>query len=114
MQNHLCKTLAHFVLFIGSKLGLSIHSTAEQTLLDGADSQWKKEASFVWAPLWNGPQRNYYTRVAFHGRREEGGFLWNMRASAKSHVLKSSDIEIDTTQGWTHPSIHSSSPNFDC
>jgi hypothetical protein len=39
MQGHLCTTLAHFIVFIGSKLGLPIHSNAERSLLNGAHVQ---------------------------------------------------------------------------
>jgi hypothetical protein len=52
MQGHLCTTLAHFIVFIGSKLGLPIHSNAERSLLNGAHVQWQKDGSFLWKPTW--------------------------------------------------------------
>jgi hypothetical protein len=49
MQKHLCRTLAHYTIFLGSKLGLPIPSNMERFILDAAHLMWNKEGCFVWA-----------------------------------------------------------------
>jgi hypothetical protein len=50
MQEHLCRTLAHFVVLLGSKLGLPISADAERFILDAAHTRWQKEERFLWLP----------------------------------------------------------------
>jgi hypothetical protein len=107
MQNHLCKTLAHFVIFIGTKVGISIPVTSEQNLLDLAHNQWQKEKKFLWTPTWNHPyQKRDFDHVAYHASREKSGYIWNMRTSPRSHTMETSGIEMDSMQGLTHTHSH--------
>lgn len=49
MQQHLCLTLAHYTVYLGTKLGLPIPSNKEQFVLEAAHSMGNKEGRFVWA-----------------------------------------------------------------
>jgi hypothetical protein len=44
MQEHLCRTLAHFVVLLGSKLGLPISVDAERFILDVHTQGGKKKS----------------------------------------------------------------------
>jgi hypothetical protein len=48
MQTHLCRTLAHHVVYLGTRLDLPISGTMEQFILDTAESMWNKEGHFSW------------------------------------------------------------------
>jgi len=48
MQAHLCRTLAHHLIYLGTRLDLPISSTTERFILDMAPSMWNKEGRFVW------------------------------------------------------------------
>ncbi len=48
MQKHLCTTLAHYLAFLGNKLGLPITRTVERTLIESAHTRWNKTGSFFW------------------------------------------------------------------
>ncbi|KAE9365634.1 hypothetical protein N431DRAFT_286554, partial [Stipitochalara longipes BDJ] len=48
MQHHLCRTLAHYTIYLASKLGLPISSTKEKFILEFAHSMWNKESQYVW------------------------------------------------------------------
>jgi hypothetical protein len=49
MQEHLCRTLSHYLLYIGCKLGVYVtnHRT-ERFLLDAARDRWEKQGLFLW------------------------------------------------------------------
>jgi hypothetical protein len=48
MQEHLCRTLAHYAVYLSFKLGLPIQGSKEQFVLEFAHSMWNKEGHFVW------------------------------------------------------------------
>jgi hypothetical protein len=48
MQQHLCRILAHYTVYLGTKLGLPIFKKVEPFILDAAHSMWNKESRFVW------------------------------------------------------------------
>jgi hypothetical protein len=48
MQQHLCRTLAHYTIYLATKLGLPIPSNKERFVLQSAHSVWNKEGHFVW------------------------------------------------------------------
>lgn len=48
MQEHLCRTLAHFAVYIAEKLELSITVSEEKFLLDAAHARWNREGKFTW------------------------------------------------------------------
>lgn len=48
MQQHLCRTLAHYAVYLAAKLGLPIQSSKEQFVLECAHSMWNKEGCFTW------------------------------------------------------------------
>jgi hypothetical protein len=126
MQNHLCETLAHFVVFIGSKLGLAIRETAEQSILSRAHAHWRKEAIFHWKPIyfssfprqrtlaplntWTAKVRGgelfrnlgHISAISEIPGEERSGYIWNMRGSTGPQALDPSGIGIDTIQGWPH------------
>ncbi|PMD33109.1 hypothetical protein L207DRAFT_639814 [Hyaloscypha variabilis F] len=47
MQHHLCRTLAHYIIYLSSKLGLPIASTKEKFILEFAHSLWNKESQYI-------------------------------------------------------------------
>jgi hypothetical protein len=49
MQNHLCQILAHYVVYIGTKLNLPIGNDTERFILEGAPRRWHKEGIFLWS-----------------------------------------------------------------
>src|SRR5271156_6209026 len=49
MQEHLCRMLAHYLLYLGRKLGLQIPDYTERMLLDAAHRRWEKEGLFLWS-----------------------------------------------------------------
>ena len=49
MQHHLCRTLAHYAIYLASKLKLPICSSKETFVLDFAHSLWNKEGKYTWA-----------------------------------------------------------------
>ena len=48
MQNHLCQILAHYVVYIGSRLNLPIANDADRFILEAAPKRWHKEGIFRW------------------------------------------------------------------
>jgi hypothetical protein len=42
MQEHLCRTLAHFIIYLSSHLGLQLSRSAEQELLAASPTNWRK------------------------------------------------------------------------
>jgi hypothetical protein len=50
MQSHLCRTLAHHLVYLSSRLGFPIPSTLEKFILDTAQSMWNKKGHFLWKP----------------------------------------------------------------
>ena len=40
MQEHLCRTLAHYLVYLASHLGLRISTNAERSALDALPSEW--------------------------------------------------------------------------
>jgi hypothetical protein len=51
MRDHLCQILAHFIIYLGSRLDLQIEHRAEQFIIEGAAARWHKEGCFEWADL---------------------------------------------------------------
>ncbi|KAK5653988.1 hypothetical protein OQA88_7664 [Cercophora sp. LCS_1] len=49
IKEHLCQTLAHHLIFLGSMLGIKLDTQLERRIIDAATSQWSKMESFVWA-----------------------------------------------------------------
>jgi hypothetical protein len=47
-QEFLCKILAHYVVFIASKLRLPITTSVEQFILQTSHARWHKEGLFSW------------------------------------------------------------------
>lgn len=47
-QEFLCKILAHYVVFISSKLKLAIPAHVEHFILEAAHTRWRKEGFFSW------------------------------------------------------------------
>jgi len=47
MQHHLCRMLAHYTIYLGSKLRLPIDSNKEKLILEFAHSFWKKEGEYL-------------------------------------------------------------------
>ncbi|KAH8595430.1 hypothetical protein B0O99DRAFT_594602 [Bisporella sp. PMI_857] len=48
IKSHLCQILAHYILFLGSKLKLAIPTTSKQSILKTALSRWNKKGVFQW------------------------------------------------------------------
>jgi len=48
MQDHLCKILAHYVVYLGKQLKLPMTSHVEQFILEAAAARWNKEGNFEW------------------------------------------------------------------
>jgi hypothetical protein len=48
MQKHLCRTLAHYAIFIGSKLGLPFVGHVERFIIEAAHARWNREGRFSW------------------------------------------------------------------
>jgi hypothetical protein len=48
MQNHLCRTLAHHLVYLGNRLDFRIPSILEKFILDTAQSVWNTEGHFLW------------------------------------------------------------------
>jgi hypothetical protein len=61
MQTHLCRTLAHHMVYLGTRLGLPISSAMERFILDAADSMWNKEGHFIWNFNWKTANAEYDT-----------------------------------------------------
>ncbi|KAG4443885.1 hypothetical protein IFR05_000651 [Cadophora sp. M221] len=55
MQSHLCQILAHYLIFLGSQLGLPIKTGTDQFLLEAAPSRWDRQGQFEW----KSPDRSY-------------------------------------------------------
>jgi hypothetical protein len=51
MQHHLCRTLAHYAIYLAVKLGLPIPSGKERFILESAHRLWSKEGHFVWTTI---------------------------------------------------------------
>jgi len=48
MQDHLCQILAHYVVYLGSRLNLPIRSQVSRFILEAASARWYKEGNFKW------------------------------------------------------------------
>jgi hypothetical protein len=48
MRSHLCQILAHYVVYLGSKLNLPIASHVEKFILKAAPQMWHKQGLFWW------------------------------------------------------------------
>jgi len=48
MQDHLCKILAHYIVYLGEQLKLPMASHVEQFILEAATARWNKEGNFEW------------------------------------------------------------------
>lgn len=48
MQDHLCRILAHYIVYIGALLKLPIADHVEQFILEAAHAIWDKEGAFQW------------------------------------------------------------------
>lgn len=48
MQSHLCQILAHYMVYIGSRLNLPIANDADRFILEAAPKRWHKEGIFRW------------------------------------------------------------------
>ena len=46
---HICQTLAHYVTYLGSQLGLPLGSASEQFMLGAAPEKWRKQGIFRWS-----------------------------------------------------------------
>lgn len=46
--SHLCQILAHYLVYLGSCLKLSLASDLEQLLLETVPSRWNKRGKFEW------------------------------------------------------------------
>lgn len=51
MQHHLCRTLAHYAIYLAVKLGLPIPSSKERFVLESAHRLWNKEGHFIWTAM---------------------------------------------------------------
>jgi hypothetical protein len=61
MQNHLCQILAHYVVYIGSRLHLPIANDADRFILEAAPKRWHKEGIFRWlTPSAHGQQHESF------------------------------------------------------
>ncbi|KAN0089708.1 hypothetical protein V8E51_019968 [Hyaloscypha variabilis] len=58
MQHHLCRMLAHYTIYLGSKLRLPIDSDKEKLILEFAHSLWKKEGEYLWRTSGEDPWLN--------------------------------------------------------
>jgi hypothetical protein len=50
MKSHLCQILAHYVVYLGSRLNLRISNDLEQFILKAAPEKWHKQGRFWWTP----------------------------------------------------------------
>jgi hypothetical protein len=48
MQKHLCRTLAHYVIYLGGKLGLPFVGNVERFIIEDAHAKWNRERLFSW------------------------------------------------------------------
>lgn len=48
MQSHLCQILAHYLVYLGSQLGLLIQSGFQQFFLQAAPVRWLREGRYEW------------------------------------------------------------------
>jgi hypothetical protein len=48
MQEHLCRMLAHYVVYLGSKISLQILGSTERRVLEAAHKRWGKEGRYLW------------------------------------------------------------------
>jgi hypothetical protein len=119
MQKHLCMTLAHFIVFIGSKLELPIHSTAERSFLNGAHVRWQKDGSFLWKLTWDrfgqDECRCCYVSSCFivETPLSTARQSWNHGVGQSNSALKSSNSSINETQDRNKTLRSSSFPGYD-
>jgi hypothetical protein len=62
MQKHLCRMLAHYAIYLGSKLGLPFVGYVERFIIEGAHAKWNRERLFLWVT------DLYFTNVYFSFR----------------------------------------------
>jgi hypothetical protein len=48
MQEHLCQFLAHYLVYIGSRLDLPMLRKSERIIVDTAHERWQKQGYFSW------------------------------------------------------------------
>ncbi|KAL2065243.1 hypothetical protein VTL71DRAFT_2912 [Oculimacula yallundae] len=48
MRSHLCQILAHYLVYVSSRLDLSLPSEMDHFILEGAKCRWDKEGQFRW------------------------------------------------------------------
>jgi hypothetical protein len=48
VQEHLCRMLAHYIVYLGSKISLQIPGSTERRVMEAAHRRWGKEGRYVW------------------------------------------------------------------
>jgi hypothetical protein len=97
MQEHLCQFLAHYLVYIGSRLDLPILRNSERIIVDTAHHRWQKQGYFSW--LLNNvddeDNHEYFNNITNNPFREESGDLNETYVSLWTHC----DDSIYDTNG---------------
>ena len=113
MQNHLCQILAHYIVYIGSKLSLPIASHTEKFIIEAATSRWHKEGVFLWStPSGHDARLEALLEIdnSSHDCNGRSNFCFdkvndNTITLIKSHEPSSLDSIYDLTQDQNLPDL---------
>lgn len=85
IQNHLCQILAHYLIFLGSQLGLPIKTGTDQFLLEAAPTRWYREGQFVWNSPNCGSSFPPTSNSIFYSQHDSSSKLWLEEATSNFH-----------------------------
>lgn len=71
MQSHICQILAHYILYLGSRLDLPIGSGIDQFILEAASSRWHKQGAFDWRTVEEDDEYSDEPNFEFYSLPEE-------------------------------------------
>ncbi|KAH9214241.1 hypothetical protein DL95DRAFT_462229 [Leptodontidium sp. 2 PMI_412] len=85
LQNHLCQILAHYLIFLGSQLGLPIKTGTDQFLLEAAPTRWYREGQFVWKSPNRGCSFLSASNSIYYSQHDSSSKLWMEDATSNFH-----------------------------
>jgi len=100
MQDHLCQILAHYVIYLGSKLDLPISSDTERFILEAATRRWEKKGCFLWST------------ASGYRKRLEGRPRLDL--SAPTHDIFADDSLFDSISKHNFNTVHAGGSSTCC
>ena len=70
VQSHLCQILAHYLLLLGTQLGLAMEAGTDRFLLEAAPARWYREGRFEWNSSLRDRLRTGLSSSSYHSQHD--------------------------------------------